>query len=107
MSDKLFIELKLVDQYGHVHGVVRREIGHDVAFCGQRAAERFRGGALEGVTVDDAVEILKARELRREKLRVVTPLLGEQLADFLYDREGWSDPDRQARTEEIARKAGY
>jgi hypothetical protein len=33
---KLFLELKLVDEYGHIHGVVRQRVDRDVAFMGNR-----------------------------------------------------------------------
>ena len=32
------------------------------------------------------------------------PRMAEKLADFLYDREGWSDPSRQETTDRIARE---
>ena len=104
---RLFLELKLVDEHGKVHGVVRREISNHVAYLGPRAAERIRNPApFDGAsTFDDAIKVLKVRELRKDTLRGVTPMLGEQLADFLYDREGWSEPSRQEATEKIARDA--
>lgn len=103
---KLFLELKLVDEHGKVHGVVRRQISDHVAYLGPRTAERLRNPvSFAGETFEDAVQVLKARELRKHTLRGVTPMLGDQLADFLYDREGWSDPSRQEATEKIARDA--
>ena len=101
--NELMFELRLVDGYGRVHGVVNRLIGRDVAYQGPRVAEDLRElGPLGLMSFDDAVEILKVKEFRRGKLVYCAQMMGEQMANFLEDREGWHGLDRQEATERRA-----
>lgn len=105
MYSKLYLELKLTDEHGTVHGVVRRPLSEKAAFKGQRHAEQFHNPApIGGPTFDDAVEVLQVREFRRKLLIEAATGSGMQLADFLEDREGWHGLDRQESTEKIARE---
>lgn len=107
--DRLVLEIKLRDGYGRVHAVIAEEVPEDVAYRGPRIADELHLGLISpaaGMTpMEAAVEVLQVRELRRKKFREIMPRLAERLADFLHDREGWSDPDRQAKTERLARDA--
>ena len=106
-TGRLLFELKLFDDYGRVHGVVRREISEKAAYMGPRIKEDLELGAIAadmGTTPFDAtVEVLRVREFRRGLLRDAAAWAGLQLADFLQDREGWHGLDRQEATEKIAK----
>ena len=106
--DKLILEVRLRDGMGRVHAVIAEEVRPDVGYRGPRIADDFRApfnfaGRTELMTA--AVEVLQVRELRRDLFRNMLPRLAERLADFLHDREGWSDPSRQEATERLARDA--
>lgn len=106
--DQLIIEIKLRDATGRVHAVVCEEVLSDVAYRGPRIGGDMRAGFhLFGSTepMRDAVKILQVQEIRRKLFRDMFPRMAERLADFLYDREGWSDPSRQEKVERIARDA--
>ena len=109
MSDcptgRLFFEMKMFDDYGRVHGVVRRELDENAAFQGQRIAEDMRLGVVgmgSASPFDTAVEVLRVKEFRRSLLKEAGAWAGVQLADFLEDREGWHGIERQERVEKIA-----
>lgn len=105
--NKLVLEIRLRDGYGKVHAFVAEEVSRDVAYRGPRIAEDMRLGVI-GIGATDpfseAVNVLQVRELRRRLFRDLMPRMAEKLADFLYDREGWSDPSRQETTDRIARE---
>lgn len=106
--NKLILEVRLLDGMGRVHAVVAEEVRRDVGYRGPRIADNFTAPfAFAGMAdpMAAAVEVLQVRELRRGLFRDMLPRMAERLADFLYDREGWSDPGRQAATDDIARKA--
>lgn len=108
-TGKLFFELKLIDDFGRVHGIVRRHIDEKAAFMGSRIKEDLSLGALGIGTVspfDAAVEVLRVKEFRRGLLQQAAAMTGMQLADFLEDREGWHGIDRQERVEKIATENG-
>lgn len=105
---KLYLKVVLCDGTGRVHGAVSEEVTPKVAYRGPRTAENFTAPfAFAGMTdpMAAAVEVLQVRELRRDLFRDLLPRMAERLADFLYDREGWSDPSRQEATERIAKEA--
>lgn len=105
---KLYVEIKLRDGYGRVHAVVAEEVSRDVAYRGPRIGEDVKSGFYAfGSTqpMADVVKVLQVRELRRELFRDLFPRMAERIADFLYDREGWSDPSRQETTERLAKEA--
>ena len=103
----LYIEIKLRDGYGKVHAVVAEEVPRDVAYRGPRIGEEMKLGLYAfGIDpMDQVVKVLQVREMRRKLFRDLFPRLAEKMADFLYDREGWSDSSRQETTERIAREA--
>lgn len=106
---KLILEIRLRDGYGKVHAVIAEEVPETVAYRGPRIAEEMSLGvftASAGMSpLESAVEVLQVREIRRRLFRDLMPRMAEKLADFLHDREGWSDPSRQERTERLARDA--
>jgi hypothetical protein len=103
---KLFFELKMTDEWGRVHGVIRREIDDRAAYIGPRVVDDMRAGVLMPghgqSTMDATIEVMQAREFRRSLLKHAATQAGGQLADFLEDREGWHGIERQERTEKIA-----
>lgn len=102
---KLYFELKLVDEYGEVHGIVRREIDDEAAYKGDRIADDFTFNASIGaVPFKSAVEVLRVREFRKHLLIESARQLGHQLTDFLEDREGWHGLDRQEGVERSLRR---
>lgn len=103
---KLYFELKLVDDYGRVHGVVRHEIDEQAAFMGDRIADDVRSGLYAGpgeTPFDSVVKVLKVRQFRKRLLIESARNVGHQLADFLEDREGWHGLDRQVGVEQALR----
>lgn len=106
---RLYVEIKLRDGHGKVHAVIAEEVPQDVAYRGSRIADEMRAGVFMPMTgqspMEAAVEVLQVREIRRKLFRDLMPRMAERLADFLYDREGWSDPSRQETTEKLARDA--
>lgn len=104
--DDLFFEVRLKNGWGETVAVVRRPLSRDAAFMGSRAAENTRNPApFGGVSpFEDAVRVLKVREFRRMLLREAGAAAGDQLSDFLQDREGWHGLDRQDRVEKIVRE---
>jgi len=106
--NKLVIEIKLRDGFGKVHAVIAEEVTRDVAYRGPRIAEDVKLGLYAIGATDPmaaTVKVLQVREMRKKLFRDLFPRLAERLADFLYDREGWSDPSRQEATERLAREA--
>lgn len=106
--NKLYVEIKLRDGYGKVHAVIAEEVPREVAYRGPRIGEDVRAGFYAfGASnpMAETVKVLQVREMRRKLFRDLFPRLAERMADFLYDREGWSDPSRQATTERLAREA--
>lgn len=104
----LYIEIKLRDGFGKVHAVIAEEVTRDVAYRGPRIGEDVKAGFYAFGSANpmaEVVQVMQVRELRRNLFRDLFPRLAERMADFLYDREGWSDPSRQATTERIAREA--
>ena len=107
MESKLYVEVRLRDSHGKVHAVISEEVSPDVGYRGPRTADNFRTPvSFAGMTdpMKHAVEVLQVRELRRGLFRDMLPRMAERLADFLYDREGWSDPSRQEAVERIVRE---
>lgn len=99
---KLFFEMTLVDEYGHVHGRLRREIHEKAAYIGNRIVNEMKAGAAMGiplVSFEEAVEVMRVKELRRGLLVSAATQVGGALADHLEDREGWHGLDRQERVE--------
>ncbi len=100
---KLMFELRLVDEYGHVHGALVHEVSEEAAYIGDRAVEEARMG-LGPVSPGDTpfggmVKMMKAREFRRDLLVATAKAAAHRLADFLADREGWHGIKRQEATE--------
>jgi hypothetical protein len=104
---RLYFELKLVDGYGEIHGIVRREIDKDAAFKGQRIAEEASLGIFPRRGGESAMSalanVLQVREFRRDLLVAAAKVAAQQLADFLQDREGWHGLDRQDAVEKIVK----
>lgn len=99
---KLTFELRLVDEYGTVHGVACRELPREAAYIGNRAVEETRmglGPLSPGEPLGGMVKMMKAREFRRELLVDAAKGAAHQLSDFLSDREGWHGLDRQESAE--------
>ena len=60
-----------------------------------RAVEDLKMGAELGVTTfDDAVELIRTKELRRKVFIKTAERLAGYLADLMEDAEGWHDPER-------------
>jgi hypothetical protein len=93
----LFLDVKMVDEYGRVHGAVRLELPEKAAYMGNRIADDMRAGVFG--SMEQSIEVLKVRELRRGLLSDAAMQAGYQLADFLQDREGWHGIDRQEARE--------
>lgn len=100
---KLTFELRLVDEYGRIHGVVCHELPREAGFIGDRAVEEARMGFAPTSPGDGPlggmVRMMRAKEFRRDLLVEAAKGAAHQLSDFLADREGWHGLDRQESTE--------
>lgn len=104
----LYVEIKLRDGMGRVHAVIAEEVTRDVAYRGPRIGDDVKSGFYAFGSTEPMAEVarvLQVREMRRKLFRDLFPRMAERMADFLYDREGWSDPSRQETTERLAREA--
>lgn len=73
----------------------------DVSPCVARELERIAplSEYMPGsVSFDDAVDILKTRELRKDMFIKEAMRLGEKLAVSMEDKEGWHGEERKERT---------
>ncbi len=67
-------------------------IGCDQAlYIGWRPVEEMKIGA---VSMNDAVQLMRVREVRRDLLKQVAIQCAGQMADYMEDAEGWHDPSR-------------
>lgn len=67
-------------------------IGCDQAlYIGWRPVEEMRIGV---GSMNDTVELMRVREVRRDILRQAAVQLASQIVDYMEDAEGWHDPDR-------------
>ena len=98
--DKLVLTVMLRDGFGRVHAAFAEEVPQEIGYRGDRVADDFRFSAEIGMTsMNEAAQVLQVNELRRKLFVGMMPRMAAKLADFLYDREGWSDPSRQESTE--------
>lgn len=98
MHDKprFTIEMTIRDNYTGERW--RHAIGCDEALSiSARAVEDLRAGPVLGASLmsfNDAVELIRTKELRRVILRDTALRLSGQIADHLQDAEGWHDASR-------------
>lgn len=99
MRPKLILEIRLFDETGRSHGVVFQNLGEDVAMFGDRLADDMHAGlAFVGPQAfEQTVRVLHERKFRRDLLAAESERLGQRLADYLEDSEGWHGQDRQDR----------
>jgi hypothetical protein len=60
---------------------------------GWRAVDELKTG-LTTIPFDEAVTMMRVKEMRRKIFRQIAERLAMQLADRMEDAEGWHDPDR-------------
>ncbi len=97
---KLFFDIQIVDEYGHIHGRRRVEIPREAAYIGNRAVDDMRCAISVGATsMVDTIQMMRVREFRKKLLTSVAAQSGAALAEHLEDREGWHGLDRQVRVE--------
>ncbi len=94
MAEQWIVHLSLRHSYGI------REFARDCAvpvaieFNSPRAVDELKAG-IGTVALEDAVVMMKRRQIRREVLRATAIRLAEQIADTIEDAEGWHGEDRQ------------
>lgn len=86
------IELTIRDNYS-------MESYHHAIGCDQALRIRVRGveelkAGIGLMGMDDAVQMMKTREMRRDLLREAAIQLAGQMADRMQDAEGWHDTSR-------------
>lgn len=104
MTDKprFTIELRIHDRLGDLRPI-GYAVGCDNALrISSRAVNMLKfPGPIPEVTFDDAIEMIRTKEVRRGILIQAAEQLAGQLCNLLEDAEGWHDPSRI----ENARKA--
>jgi hypothetical protein len=86
------IELTIRDNYSMES--YHHAIGCDQALrISSRAVEEMKAG-IGLVGMEDAVQMMKTREMRRDLLREAAIMLAGQTADRMQDAEGWHDASR-------------
>jgi len=94
---RFFLRMSFYDNEGNTFA--ERAIEIDSAWTGQRYAEiKPPRAGFDAVTFEDAVEVLRVRELRRKDFIRDAARMGMALADHLEDKEGWHGVDRQERS---------
>ena len=88
--DDWFLEMSMIGPYGERY-TMRLNLDQITA----REAHHIPPPAPGFVRFDDAVEILKRREFRKDLFTEAAQRLGTLLAERMEDAEGWHDASRQ------------
>lgn len=89
-QSKFTIQLSIIHNQGSES--YHHAIGCDEAlYIGWRPVEELRIGV---TPMNDAVQILKVKEMRRDILERTAIQLAQQMADRMEDAEGWHDISR-------------
>lgn len=95
MVPKWQLEMSMIGPYGERY-TVAVELGRHTAEEVHRLPPPIPGL----VSFDDAVQVLKRREFRKDLFTDTATRLGTMLAERLEDKEGWHGVERQENLED-------
>lgn len=93
MREQWIVHLSLRHSYGIREFARDRAVPVAIELNSPRAIDELKAGI--GGSMEDAVVMMKRRQIRREVLRATAIQLAEQIADTIEDAEGWHGEDRQ------------
>ena len=99
MSPDCFLELRLKRPFGEKDTVLAVNLGPEYRMMPDKDTVAI--GPIPLVSFDEAVEILKQREIGGQTVRDAAERLGRQMAERLEDEQGWHGEGRRERTRRL------